>query len=451
MPAPRSRGHDTASRGCWWPAGTSTSLPFIGSLWGRPDPLIGALLSNGGASQALPAEAERTEPPSEATDVVPPAAHALAGMAGVAALTFLVARAIPGGYWVALTGGVPLARAGQRGGREGYATAGASLVETTAVMGPARLGIAVPHAASAPLLGILDRRGAGYLVLAAAGALVRYLYYLLTFAFYVWVLVGLDAYTGTYESGRGLLPFLPAGEAAAIWVSAVGLVFWSAGAGLIQAWVIRRGLRRWPEDADVEVEVVDPEREPAQTNASAAGWDPRVVVTVATLLIALALVSTAPLMLAVVAGLLAVLWALSTAGLRPLAGGLALAAPLALSTLAFGLVGGIGEAEALRRTARVALLVLIAVWLRAAAGPDGLREVSLRLVRRLPRVRTLALTAAVLGASAGAADYGASGRRLGARLRATRKRPAPILDAVLLWIGNEASQLPRGRSAAREP
>jgi len=372
-------------------------------------------------------------------------------MAGVAALTFLVARAIPGGYWVALTGGVPLARAGQRGGRDGYATAGASLVETTAVMGPARLGIAVPHAASAPLLGVLDRRGAGYLTLAAAGALVRYLYYLITFAFYVWVLVGLDAYTGTYESGRGLLPFLPAGEAAAIWVSAVGLVFWSAGAGLIQAWVIRRGLRRWPEDADVEVEVVDSERDLAQTNASAAGWDPRVVVTVATLLIALALVSTAPLMLAVVAGLLAVLWALSTAGLRPLAGGLALAAPLALSTLAFGLVGGIGEAEALRRTARVALLVLIAVWLRSAAGPDGLREVSLRLVRRLPRVRTLALTAAVLGASAGAADYGASGRRLGARLRATRKRPAPILDAVLLWIGNEASQLPRGRSAAREP
>lgn len=427
------------------------SLLFISSLWGRPDPLIGALLSEGGTSQALPAEATPTGPPSDATDVVPSAAHALAGMAGVAALTFLVARAIPGGYWVALTGGVPLARAGQRGGREGYATAGASLVETTAVMGPARLGIAVPHAASAPLLGILDRRGAGYLVLAAAGALVRYLYYLITFAFYVWVLVGLDAYTGTYESGRGLLPFLPAGEAAAIWVTAVGLVFWSAGAGLIQAWVIRRGLRRWPEDADVEVEVVDSERDLAQTNASAAGWDPRVVVTVATLLIALALVSTAPLMLAVVAGLLAVLWALSTAGLRPLAGGLALAAPLALSTLAFGLVGGIGEAEALRRTARVALLVLIAVWLRAAAGPDGLREVSLRLVRRLPRVRTLALTAAVLGASAGAADYGASGRRLGARLRATRKRPAPILDAVLLWIGNEASQLPRGRSAAREP
>lgn len=367
-------------------------------------------------------------------------------MAAVASLTFLVARAVPGGYWVALTGGVPLARAGQRGGREGYATAGASLVETTAVMGPARLGIAVPHAASAPLLGVLDRRGAGYLALAAAGALVRYLYYLATLAFYIWVLVGVDAYTGTYESVRDLVPFLPAGARAAIWVSAVGLVFWSAGAGLIQAWVIRRGLRRWPEDA--EVEVVEPEREPAQIKATALG-DPRVIVTVAALLIALALATTEPLMLAVVAGLLAVLWAVSDAGLRPLAGGLALAAPLALSTLAFGLVGGIGQAQALRRTARVALLVLIAVWLRAAAGPDGLREVSLRLVGRLPRVRTLALTAAVLGASAGAADYGASGRRLGARLRGTRKRPGPILDAVLMWIGTEASQLSRGRSAAR--
>ncbi|MDQ3770409.1 MAG: hypothetical protein M3370_13175 [Actinomycetota bacterium] len=315
-------------------------------------------------------------------------------------------------------------------------------------MGPARLGIAVPHAASAPLLGVLDRRGAGYLALAAAGALVRYLYYLITFAFYIWVLVGLDAYTGTYESARDLLPFLPAGEAAAIWVTAVGMFFWSAGAGLIQAWVIRRGLRRWPDDA--EVEVVEPEHEPAQTKATALG-DPRVIVTVAALLIVLALATTEPLLLAVVAGVLAVLWAVSTAGLRPLAGGLALAAPLALSTLAFGLVGGIGQAQALRRTARVALLVLIAVWLRAAAGPDGLREVSLRLVRRLPRVRTLALTAAVLGASAGAAEYGASGRRLGARLRATRKRPGPILDAVLMWIGTEASQLSQGRSAARSP
>ena len=365
-------------------------------------------------------------------------------MAGVSALTFLVARAVPGGYWVALAGGVPIARAGQRGAREGYATAGASLVETTAVMGPARLGIAVPHAASAPLLGVLDRRGAGYLWLALVGALVRYVYYLFTFAFYIWVLVGLDAYTGTYESARDLLPFLPAGEAAAIWVTAVGMLFWSVGAGLIQAWVIRRGLRRWPQDP--EVDAVEPEREPAQTDARAAVRDPRVVVGVAALLIVLALATTEPLMLAVVAGLLTVVWALSTAGLRPLAGGLALAAPLALSTLAFGLVGGIGQAQALQRTARVALLVLIAVWMRAAAGPDGLRDVSLRLVRRLPRVRTLALTAAVLGASAGAADYGASGRRLGARLRATRKRPAPVLDAVLLWIGNEASQLSRGRS-----
>ncbi|HEV2820402.1 MAG TPA: hypothetical protein VGW11_07840 [Solirubrobacteraceae bacterium] len=366
-------------------------------------------------------------------------------MAGVSALTFLVARAVPGGYWVALAGGVPLARAGQRGAREGYATAGASLVETTAVMGPARLGIAVPHAASAPLLGVLDRRGAGYLALAVAGALVRYVYYLITLAFYIWVLVGLDAYTGTYERARDLLPFLPAGEAAAIWVSAVGMAFWSGGAGLIQAWVIRRGLRRWP--ADPEIAAVEPEREPAQTDARAGVRDPRVVVGVAALLIAGALATTEPLVLAVVAGLLTVLWALSAARLRSLAGGLALATPLALSTLAFGLVGGIGEAQALQRTARVALLVLIAVWMRAAAGPDGLRDVSLRLVRRLPRVRILALTAAVLGASAGAADYGASARRLGARLRATRKRPAPVLDAVLLWIGNEASHLSRGRSA----
>ena len=81
----------------------------------------------------------------------------LAGLANVAAMTFLAARAVPGGFVVALAAGVPLARAAERNGaRAGYATAGASLVETVAVMGPARIGIPVPHAASAPALGSLE-------------------------------------------------------------------------------------------------------------------------------------------------------------------------------------------------------------------------------------------------------------------------------------------------------
>ena len=145
----------------------------------------------------------------------------LAGLANVAALTFLAARAVPGGFVVALAGGVPLARAAQRDGtRAGYAAAGASLVETMAVMGPARMGIPVPHAASAPALGALERRGAALLTLALAGAAIRFAYYVATSAFYVLVLVGLDAYTGTYEAMRATLTFLPPGDAAALVMTA---------------------------------------------------------------------------------------------------------------------------------------------------------------------------------------------------------------------------------------
>ncbi|MDP8968475.1 MAG: hypothetical protein M3N04_07740, partial [Actinomycetota bacterium] len=162
-------------------------------------------------------------------------------------MTFLAARAVPGGFVVALAGGVPLARAAQRHGtRAGYAAAGASLIETMAVMGPARMGIPVPHAASAPALGTLERRGAALVALALAGAAIRFGYYIATSAFYVLVLVGLDAYAGTYEAIRETLTFLPPGDAAPLVMTAAFLLVWSLVAGLIQAWVLRRGLRRWP-------------------------------------------------------------------------------------------------------------------------------------------------------------------------------------------------------------
>lgn len=364
----------------------------------------------------------------------------------MAALTFLAARAVPGGFWVALLGGVPLARAAQeRGGSGGYAASIASLIETSALMGPARLGIAVPHAASAPALGILYGRGARFVWLAAAGAAVRFAYYLVTTAFYVVVLVGLDAYVGTYERFRELLGFLPAGQTAALEATAIGLALWSAGAGVIQAWVLRRGLRRWPESVRIEAT-------PAIEGGARARprVEPRMVVGAAALAFAVTLLGTDPLVLGLVGVWLGAVWVLARCGVRPLVGGLALATPLALSTLGFALAGGIGPALGARRAARVALLVLIAVWLRAAAGEEGLRAVSALLVRRLRRVRTVALAGLVLGASAGAADYASSVRRLGARLRGARKRPVHVVDAVIDWVGDEGARLPaRARAAPR--
>lgn len=368
----------------------------------------------------------------------------LAGLANVAALTFLAARAVPGGFVVALTGGIPLARAAERhGARVGYATATASLVETIAVMGPARLIVPLPHAASAPLLGVLHRRRTGLLALAAAGAAVRLVLYLASFAFYIFVVVGLEAYLGTYQELREAVGFLPAGTAAALWVTVAWNALWSSGAGLIQAWLLRRGLRRWPGDIDAAGADQRHLRAP-----SPARLDGRAVVAAGAVAFTVALVTIHLPVLSVVALWLAGAWLLAGAGLRPLLGGIGLAAPLALSALGFGLIGGVGASVALRRGLRVLLLVLVAFWLRAAAGPAGLRAVSVRMMRRLRQASTLSLAARVLGESAGAGDYGASARRLGAQLRRTSKRPLRILDATLDWIADEAGHLPVGDAPA---
>lgn len=391
------------------------------------------------------AEAEASEHSPSASGDSPSTERerTLAGLANVAAMTFLAARAVPGGFVVALAGGVPLARASQRHGtRAGYAAAGASLIETMAIMGPARMGIPVPHAASAPALGALERRGAALLWLALTGAAIRFGYYLVTSAFYFLVLVGLDAYLGTYEAIRGTLTFLPAGTAAAILVNAAFLLVWSLVAGLIQAWAVRRGLRRWP-DAGAELG-----ERPAAAPGRRGLADPRAVVGAGLVAIVITLATTEPVALALVAGWLAAAWLIVRADARSFAGGLALAAPLALSTLAFGLVGGLDAELALRRAARVALLVLTAVWLRSAAGADGLRAISLRAVRRLRRLPTLALSARVLGASAGVGNYGDSARRLGRGMRSARKRPGPLLGAVLGWIASEAGRLPTAEGEA---
>lgn len=360
-------------------------------------------------------------------------------MANVSALTFLVARAVPLGWTVGVAGGVPLARAAQRhGARAGYATATASLVETMAIMGPARMGIPVPHAASAPLLGALERRRSSLLTLALAGAAVRTGYYALTSAFSIAVLIGLDAYLGSYERLRETLGFLPAGRAAALWLTFASLVAWSLGAGLIQAWVIRRGLRRWTLGT-TDASLGRPG--PAPARAAAPRRHAGAFVALAIAAFGATLASTDARALGAIALLLAVAWTLTAAGWRTLGRGLALALPLALSTLAFGLVGGIGGGQAARRAARVALLVLIAVWVHSAAGSQGLRAASLRLVRRLRRVPVLALAGTVLGASASAEDFGGAARRLIARLRAVARRPIPVLDASLAWLAEESARL----------
>ena len=64
------------------------------------------------------------------------------GPAHVAVVSFLAARAAPsGGFWIALAGGVALARvAERRGARLGFGASIAAMLETVAIIGPAMSG-----------------------------------------------------------------------------------------------------------------------------------------------------------------------------------------------------------------------------------------------------------------------------------------------------------------------
>ena len=83
-----------------------------------------------------------TAPP--ATGSAPPRA----GPAHVGVVSFLAARAAPtGGFWIALAGGVALARvAERRGARLGFGASAAAMLETVAIIGPARLGVPLTQA-----------------------------------------------------------------------------------------------------------------------------------------------------------------------------------------------------------------------------------------------------------------------------------------------------------------
>ena len=129
-----------------------------------------------------------------------------AGPAHVATVSFLASRAVPtGGFWVALAGGVALARVSQRrGAREGYGASIAAMLESVAIIGPARVSVPFTQALTAPLLGRLEARSVSPLLQALACGLIRLLHNASVTAFFIWVIAGgLDAYAGTYDALGG--------------------------------------------------------------------------------------------------------------------------------------------------------------------------------------------------------------------------------------------------------
>ncbi len=386
-----------------------------------------------------------TAPP--ATGSAPPEA---AGPAHVGVVSFLAARAAPsGGFWIALAGGVALARvAERRGARLGFGASAAAMLETVAIIGPARFGVPLTQALSAPILGRLHARGVGFWPQLLACAAVRVLHNAATTAFFIWVIAGgLDAYAGTYDAiGRRV--GIQIGTADAVAVTLAGLLAWAAFASTVQVLVYRRGLRMWgaargagePQHRGTASDAGGGEslRFPLRIPTTRRFFDPRAVACASVVAFALLLSSTEWVLIAAVSGWLAAAWLVSRPDPAPLPAGALFAAILAAGAFAFAIGGGLGLDAALRRGARAALLVLVATWLRAAAGSAGLREVSRRVLGRLRAMPSAIEAARVLDTIDSEGRLAAAARSLTARVGESPMRPRAILDAVLAWVVRES-------------
>jgi hypothetical protein len=373
---------------------------------------------------------------------------AQAGLAHVASASFLASRVVPtGGYAVALAGGVALARTAQvAGARTGYGASIAAMLQTVAVLGPSRISVPLTQALSAPLLGRLHARGRRLAVQIGACSAIRASDQLVFTLFYIWIVGGVEAYAATYDAIAGRIPGVPDGTLAALLATGLSLVAWTVFASVVQVLVYRAALRGWPDEdrtpatgarrAGGPPAVAAPAREPRRSRPR---YDPRAVALAAVLAFCVLIASTAWLVLAAVAAWLSIAWATARADRAPLRAGLALAALLAAGALAFNVIGDSGLDLTLRRTIRAALLVLVATWLRAAAGEDGMREVfrrSLRFARRFPAMREAGRILDRLGAGGA---LGASGRALVEDVADVPRRPAPLAAAVLGWVAAEAA------------
>jgi hypothetical protein len=390
--------------------------------------------SQEGARRAGPNDAPK-EAGSAPPDVV--------GPAHVGVVSFLAARAAPtGGFWIALAGGVALARvADRRGARLGFGASAAAMLETVAIIGPARFGVPLTQALTAPMLGRLHARAVGFWPQLAACALVRLIHNAATTAFFIWVIAGgLDAYAGTYDAiGRRI--GIEVGTADAVVLTLVSLLVWALFASTVQVLVYRRGLRTWKDSNEVESERrwsgIVPFSDPIPDHR--ARFDPRAVTLSAVVAFALLLGSTEWAFLAAMAAWLAAAWLVSRADPAPLRAGAAFAAILAAGAFAFALGGGLGLEVALRRALRAALLVFTATWLRAAAGAEGLREVSRRALHRIRRIPSAPEASSVLDRIDSEGRLAAAARALTARLGETPRRPRELLDAVLTWVATESA------------
>ncbi len=371
------------------------------------------------------------------------------GPTHVAVVSFLAARAAPtGGFWVALAGGVALARvAERRGARQGFGASVAAMLETVAIIGPARFGVPLTQAITAPMLGRLEARGTPLPFQFLACLALRLIHNTVTTVFFIWVITGgLDAYAGTYEALGGRFG-IEVGETGTLIFTAAGLVAWGLFASAVQVVVYRRGLRTWDQIRAAEPAVESPvaSAAPAEARPHNGRFDPRSVSLAAAVAFGLLLSGTSWPLLGAVAAWLALAALASRGDGSVVPTGLVFCAVLAGSAFLFTLVGGLGLDAAARRAARAGLLVLVATWLRAAAGSGGLREVGRRA---LGKVRRLPAMPEASQALEGIASRGPPGRRgpLARGLAARHADPPPAAGGRRARLGGARGE--RGGTAA---
>jgi hypothetical protein len=216
------------------------------------------------------------------------------------------------------------------------------------------------------------------------------------------------------------------------------LLVWAAFASVVQVWVYRRGLHSWPRPGEERALRVDAPAQAEPDQDRPGRFDPRAVAVAAAIAFALLVSSFSWALLAAVAAWL-VIAALTARGDRsvvPL--GTALAMVLGTVIFAIALLGGQGLEDSLARGGRAMLLVLVATWLRAAAGTTGLREVSRRVLGRLRRAPAAAEAVLLMGELGAGRELGAAARSLLAALRSVPVKMIPVVDAVLGWVASES-------------
>ena len=264
------------------------------------------------------------------------------------------------------------------------------------------------------------RRAAAAQFLACAA--VRVLSNAVGVAFFIWVIAGgLDAYAGTYDASGRSGSASTSSEGGTLVLTVAGLLVWGAFASAVQVGVYRRGLRDWPAagEAATAQPPVDAGRTGGGSTRARWRWRRRSR-------FALLLPGTE--------------WPLLGGGGR-LAGRGVARVPPGQRRRAHGAgarrrcwpaarwsspwPAGSAWTQALRRAARAALLVLVATWLRAAAGrrraargvPAGARPAAARC-RRCPRPRD------VLDRIGSEGRLTAAGRALARVARAVSTPPA---------------------------